>query len=473
MASKENVVIIGGGLSGLAAASKLVREGKELFTVSLLEANDRLGGRIQSIVLPDGTIVPAGATYFHGTEGNSVYEYYTSQVRTGGMDLINEEDMEGLYVSSNGQQLPPGLVEEVETCYEKCVDKEALLSWSLSNGRNRSMREYLEDRLYPMIEGVVREASADADPYRILECFLSAEGISEGSKYVRDISIESYINWEWLEGGKSVFTDSNPFQSVVKSLEKSLPNDAVHLNCKVERISWNNKDIIVSCTNGRSFTAKHVIITVSLGVLKELVHDSFFDPPLPLDKVKAVNCLGYGLVNKIILQFESPLFEDKYFILRLCWSERDKERDVVKLNPWLAGLHQIEHYPTPSSHVYVGWVSDEDALAVEKLPSGALKNTLILVLKLFLGNSIPSLLNVVSTSWSNEYTCGSYSYTPVSCPASLREELSSPADPNLKLLFAGEATCTRQYSCAHPAYDTGLREAERLLKHYNNNCNKF
>ena len=466
MASKENVVVIGGGLSGLAAASKLVREGKELFNVSLLEANSRLGGRIQSIVLPDGTIVPAGATYFHGTEGNSVYEYYTSHVRTGGMDLINEEDMEGLYVSSDGQQLPSGLVEEIETSYEKCLDKEALLSWSTSNGLERSVRDYLEDRLYPLIEGAMREANINVDPSGVLECFLAGEGISEGSKYVRDISIESYINWEWLEGGKSVFIDSNPFQSVVKSLEKSLPTDGVHLNCKVERINWSNEYIIISCTNGRTFTAKHVIITVSLGVLKELVHNSFFDPPLPLEKVKAVNSLGYGLVNKIVLQFESPLFEDKYFILRLCWSERDKERDIVKLNPWLAGLHQIEHYPTPSSHVYVGWVSDEDALAVEKLPSAVLKNTLIPVLKLFLGNSIPNLLNVVSTSWSHEYTCGSYSYTPVSCPSSIREELSLPVDSNLKLLFAGEATCTRQYSCAHPAYDTGLREAQRLLNHY-------
>ena len=469
MASKDTVVIIGGGLSGLAAARKLVREGKDMFNVLLLEATDKLGGRVQSLVLPDGTVVPAGATYFHGTEGNSVYEYYTSQVRNGGVDLINEEDMEALYVFSNGQRLPSGLVDEIETGYEKCLDKESLVSWSMINGNNKSMKDYLEDSLYPLILGAVSKANSDVDPYGVFECFLSAEGISEGSKYVRDISIGSYINWEWLDGGKSVFTGSNPFESVVKSLEKSLPNDVVHLNCKVEHIQWNNDTVVISCTNGRSFTAKHVIITVSLGVLKKLVHSSFFDPPLPLEKVKAVDCLGYGLVNKIILQFESPLFEEKYFILRLNWSREDKERDIVKLNPWLTGLHQIEHYPSPSSHVYVGWLSDEDALAIEKLSSPVLKNVLISVLKLFVGNSIPNLLNAVSTSWSNEYTCGSYSYTPVSCPPSIREELSAPVDSNLKLLFAGEATCASQYSCAHPAYDTGSREAERLLKYYNNN----
>ncbi len=41
---QRSVIVIGGGVSGLAAASKLVQDGR--FAVTLLEASDRIGGRV-------------------------------------------------------------------------------------------------------------------------------------------------------------------------------------------------------------------------------------------------------------------------------------------------------------------------------------------------------------------------------------------------------------------------------------------
>ena len=465
----RKVVIIGGGLAGLAAANVLCKEGKGGFEVILLEANNIVGGRIQTIKFPDGTLVPAGATYFHGTEGNSVYLHYIreSKKRRGGKEafIANDDDMSTLYAFSNGGHLPDIVAEDIEDYYDDCLEKDNIIKWS-KNESDKSMKEYLQDTLLPFIQSMLEKYDInDVDPVGLFQGFLSIEGISEGSKYVQDISTQTYINWNWLDGGKSAFVEDNPFQLVVESLVESLPNDVIHVNNKVELVEWNTDDIRVKCTNGLTYTADHVIVTVSLGVLKSCAHKSFFNPPLPLGKVKAIDSLGYGLVNKIICQFDGPLFDKKYCALRLNWSKEDKEREIVQCNPWLSGLHEIDYYPTVSSNIYIAWLSDEDALAIENLSSVVLKDVLETVLKLFLGNSIPDLLNVQTTYWSNEYTCGSYSYTPLSCPFSLREELSVPVG-DLKLLFAGEATCCSQYSCAHPAYDSGCREASRLLEKY-------
>jgi spermine oxidase len=49
--------------------------------------------------------------------------------------------------------------------------------------------------------------------------------------------------------------------------------------------------------------ADHVILTVSLGVLKSL-SGSLFTPPLPHRKLKTISALGFGVMDKILLRFK-------------------------------------------------------------------------------------------------------------------------------------------------------------------------
>src|SRR5690349_12746885 len=64
-----DVVIIGAGAAGLAAASKLVRAGR---TVALIEARDRIGGRVYTIRPPGATLpIELGADFVHGRPGET------------------------------------------------------------------------------------------------------------------------------------------------------------------------------------------------------------------------------------------------------------------------------------------------------------------------------------------------------------------------------------------------------------------
>lgn len=59
------------------------------------------------------------------------------------------------------------------------------------------------------------------------------------------------------------------------------------------------------------FEAQHVIVTVSLGVLKAN-YKSIFSPPLPPRKVNSIEALQFGTMNKIILEFKKPFWPEDW-----------------------------------------------------------------------------------------------------------------------------------------------------------------
>ena len=63
--SSADVVVVGAGFSGLAAARRLAKAGK---SVIVLEARDRVGGKVRNEVLDDGDITEAGGTYIGPTQ---------------------------------------------------------------------------------------------------------------------------------------------------------------------------------------------------------------------------------------------------------------------------------------------------------------------------------------------------------------------------------------------------------------------
>src|ERR1700735_975761 len=63
--SSADVVVVGAGFSGLAAARKIAKAGK---SVIVLEARDRVGGKVLNEVLEDGDITEAGGTYSGPTQ---------------------------------------------------------------------------------------------------------------------------------------------------------------------------------------------------------------------------------------------------------------------------------------------------------------------------------------------------------------------------------------------------------------------
>ena len=122
----------------------------------------------------------------------------------------------------------------------------------------------------------------------------------------------------------------------------------------------------------------------------------------------------------------------------------------------------------------MAWIGGEATDVMESLPLDEIKSTLTKYLRTIIGDpSLPPPINIQRTQWvSNPYTCGSYTYCGFG--AELPKQFDDLAEPIMYgdsqrpiLLFAGEATHSYAHSTVHGARWSGLREAERLIQHYN------
>ncbi|CAL8330233.1 unnamed protein product [Merluccius merluccius] len=250
----------------------------------------------------------------------------------------------------------------------------------------------------------------------------------------------------------------------------------------------------VECEDEEWLWADHVIVTVSLGVLKDR-HEALFSPPLPEDKVRAIEKLGIGTTNKIFLEYAQPFWSPECNSIQLVWEEEEEgEEEAAKeeegegeeggggrpVRPeeqWYKKICSFDvlYPPQRYGHVLSGWICGEEALAMERYDDETVAETCTELLRRFTGNpDIPKPRHVLRSSWgSNPYILGSYSFTRVGSSGGDFERLAMPlpcADstkaPPLQVLFAGEATHRKYYSTTHGALLSGQREANRLIEMY-------
>ena len=107
MATHESILVIGAGISGLAAARTLSTWG---FEVTVLEARDRVGGRIWTSRDPDGVSFDLGAQWIVGTQKNPILDL----VHLWRLDTVQTDwDDAALFVASK-TRLPPERQREIE-----------------------------------------------------------------------------------------------------------------------------------------------------------------------------------------------------------------------------------------------------------------------------------------------------------------------------------------------------------------------
>ncbi len=204
-------------------------------------------------------------------------------------------------------------------------------------------------------------------------------------------------------------------------------------------------------TDSEHFLADAVVITLPLGVLKSAA--VIFSPPLPKSKLTAINRLGMGVLNKVVLKFPQAFWSQDYDIIGYA-SEKDKDFSVfLNLNRYI------------SVPVLVALTGGSFARSLEALSEVEIEKRVMKVLRRMYGDGIPAPEVVIATRWvSDSFACGSYSNMPVNAKASDRDTLAAPVEN--RLFFAGEATSQQYPSTVHGAYLSGLREAERILTEF-------
>ena len=482
---KRRVVVVGAGIAGIAAARTVHSDGR--FNVNILEASNRIGGRIFSSEI-DGVPVELGATYIHGTIDNVIYDLCKQYGLVAGSsdtesdeesDTDDEED-NAIGATSTAFLSGGGLLpnEIILKCWGKFSDLLKDMDTSVNAAMWASMYEDMYTYLVSEYPKRLGNDPATQDvlktPYSnsLLELFLNLQSIFEGQEHCKGITVQSdYIN---LEGTPDVtFSNGHTYTSLVNKLVEDLPKDSILYGREVVSISTENDPILIKCRNGEHFEADHVIITVSLGVLKRRCLDenilpnecSLFTPALPVEKEEAIRRLGFGQIGKIVLQFDREISaEHKYESLMMLWLPEDKNDPVVQEKyPWGVGLYVLNQ--VANSNLYETWAHGSTVACIESASKENIKEGVSYILEKFLKHPVPKLVDVHMYKWSSDPLFGGcYTVDLISAntPASIAA-LVEPLDKN-RVLFAGEATHLEHHATVHGGYLTGIREAERLLK---------
>jgi len=472
------VVVIGGGIAGVTVASALSSAGH--LDVILLEASDRLGGRIRSGNLrtpswnASASIFPdeLGATWIHGRKGNPLYELAT---RT---HLIQRTDPPQKWtlpeiVSSSNQSISSAIVGDVFIAFYEWMDIASTESSLTSNAKQfSSVGEFLDAQFelecaelhLNETEKKLRESIFER--CKRLECSIC------GCDSLEQLKLSEFFEYDQLDDQHTRLP--MPFKAIVDFIAEPIPHENIFLNTLVSKIEMisdeTSSSVVVSArseTDEESeFHADYVVSTVSLGVLKERAA-SLFHPPLPQYKMNAIKAQGFGVVDKILVYFNDTLPESL-------------PKSCIYLSSAAESRHKwlLDYAPFVSkrdNHTVEMWISGEAARESELQSIPQLTETVQLYLNLawksYLASDsqCPKLSAIERSMWqSNPLTRGSYSFNAVgSCGEDfekLAEPILCPISQRPCILFAGEATHRAFYSTTTGAHLSGEREAKRILR---------
>uniref|UniRef100_A0A8C4GF14 Amine oxidase domain-containing protein n=2 Tax=Dicentrarchus labrax TaxID=13489 RepID=A0A8C4GF14_DICLA len=482
-----NIVIIGSGISGVAAAHRLLNAGFQ--HVRILEATARSGGRIKTGKLGDN-IVEIGANWIHGPcEENPVFclarkyglldpESLTPENQA--MDVGGHPPWVPNYYTSSGQKLN---AEDMNPAKEMFAELLIESSEFQSQGGEpcASVGDFIRSEMHQRAAEKWKETDATTRSLRLcaITNMLKVECCVNGSHSMDEVGLGAFGLYETLPGLDCTFPGG--YEGLIKNLMSELPTGLVTYNQPVHCVHWNNTEkkqnpVIIECDAGERIAADHVIVTVPLGYLKKH-HSALFRPPLPLHKLHSVQRLGFGTNNKIFVEFDSPWWDADCEVIYLLWEDEDVMLDEVPdvQRSWIKKLFGFTVLkPTERyGHVLCGWIAGHESEYMETVSEQEVTQNVTQLIRRFTGNPTITPRRILRSQWFHDpWTCGSYSYPGKGCSVQDLENMMEPlptkgsqAHP-LQVLFAGEATHPCYYSTVHGALLTGWREADRLISHY-------
>lgn len=258
---------------------------------------------------------------------------------------------------------------------------------------------------------------------------------------------------------------SHGYSLVLKALKEDLTDSSLKFKRNVVSIQWKSEQstVKVICEtedkNVEEYLADHVIVTCSLGHLKQF-HDNLFHPSLPEKKIKAIEKMGFGSVGKIFLYYEIPFWRKEESGIVLAWDSSDDDA-------WYKSIFKFSTIPT-CENVLLAWIHGKASKHMETLSLNEVARTCTDILRKFWKNKeIPEPSLTQTSSWSRDPSfLGAYSYFAVDSHKSCISDIAEPlfvADKPI-VCFAGEATDSTWFSYAHGARSSGIREANRILK---------
>ena len=452
-----DVVVIGAGVAGLAAASELARSG---LSVTIVEARDRIGGRVftqRDPVLQ--TPIEFGAEFIHGLPPEIWHSLQANNVRITEAEGQPWCHREGKL--SRREFFPA--VDDILNKMDASSPDESFLSFlnrSFPESASDPKRHDARERALSYVTGFNA-----ADPDRIGVHWL----------------IEGMRAEEKIEGGRA-FRSVHGYEDLLNIFRRELAQAGVSIQTEtvVHSVNWAPGRVEIAAhaaadatREDRTFAARRALVTLPLGVLQARAGQLGavrFIPALPQTKLEALTRLEMGKVIRITLRFRrrfwdkiSPLPGDSETLSDMSFLFSNSDSNSQSKDDW---------YPTwwttlpEKLPVIIGWAPFRSAERLSSQSRSLVIDHALQTLAVLLNLRSEDLAELLDAAYFHDwqadpFSCGAYSYGAVGADGA-QKELASPLE-NV-LFFAGEATDTTGHNgTVHGAIASGHRAAQEII----------
>ena len=414
----KTVIVIGAGISGLAAAKKLKENG---FTVIVLEAQEKIGGRLRTD-RSLGIAFDEGASWIHGPKGNPI----TNLASQAGANTYLTDDDNLAVFDNTGTAYSTTFLDSQYTQFEN-----ALNAVKTAGTQTQSFQAVFNS-LYPT------QANNRLWKY-MLSAYLEFDTGGDISKLS-----SKYFDDDEVFSGKDVIV-TNGYDKVTNSLGQGLD---IRLNSRVTELNYTATKSLVK-VNGNSIEADYVIISVPLGVLKN--NGIAFTPTLPAAKQSAIQNTQMGNVNKFLFIWNTPFWDTNVQYIGYTPDTKGKFNYFMNMLKFL-----------PTTNGLMTFAFGDYATVTETMTDAQIISEVMAQLKTIYGNSIPIPTNMLRTKWGqNINSFGAYSFATNGTSSADFDTMATHISN--KLFFAGEHTVRDYRGTVHGAYLSGIREADKII----------
>ncbi len=445
MRPHHDVIVIGAGAAGLAAAAELASAGHP---VTILEARDRIGGRMFTVHDSKcDAAVELGAEFVHGRPPEI-------------WNLLQRHKLKAKEVTGDCWCVEEG---RVTTC-DFFSDVGRILRKLSDRGPDRSFLQFLDD-CCGKPDQRLEEAKKWATGY--VSGFNAADPGLVGVRWLwKAMRAEEKID------GDRMFHVPGGYAALVDILHRQITDGGVtlHKNAVVEAVSWRKGNATINVRGkgaARTFTASRVLITVPLGVLQARAASQGairFHPELPGWKRRAIRNLMMGKVIRVTLRFGERFWES------LPQKHEKNSRTMGRMSFLFSHDDWFPTWWTPACPrlpFITGWAPFRSAERLSGKSNAFVIDQSLKALHRLLGISRRELAGkferAYSHDWQNDpFSRGAYSYGKVGGDGEERA-LAKPVMGTL--FFAGEATDpSGQNGTVHAAIASGHRAAHEIMK---------
>lgn len=444
---RSDVVVVGAGYSGIAAAWSLVAQN---YSVTILEARDRVGGRAWTEKVPGGGFVDNGGqwigpgqtailelarevgvnTFPTYNEGRSLLRYKGQKAEfedifNNNLDLpLSADDLNDFgkayeTITRLAREVPPEAPWDASRARE--WDSQTFASW-LTNNTSTDGAKFIF-RL--IIGGYFSAEPSDLSLLHLLFYIAAAGGI-EGLE-------ESSLTWRF-DGGA---------QEIPNRLAERL-GDRIHLETPVRRIDQSSTEVIVETDSGR-FAGQRVIVALP-PVMGARID---YCPILPASRDQYMQRAPMGSVIKIHAVYPVPF-----------WRAKGLSGQIISENDLNVTYDNSPANAEPG--ILVGFLEGEPARRWADRPAEQIEQMAVEAFVDFFGEQARSPKHLYMTSWANErWSRGCYCGIPT--PGTWTNYRDALRRPVGRIHWAGTETSTKWTQYLEGAVISGQRAAEEVI----------